>query len=78
MESTAGSQPRKNTIPARARRREGPDNKHVVCDDQVATGSLNFSKSATRNPDNSLILHDAALAVQYAQYVDKLVTAYSK
>jgi phosphatidylserine/phosphatidylglycerophosphate/cardiolipin synthase-like enzyme len=52
--------------------------KLVVCDDQVATGSFNFSKSATMNAENSLILHDAALAVQYAQYVDKLVTAYSK
>ena len=52
--------------------------KLVVCDDQVATGSFNFSKSATMNAENSLILHEAALAVQYAQYVDKPVTTYSK
>jgi phosphatidylserine/phosphatidylglycerophosphate/cardiolipin synthase-like enzyme len=51
--------------------------KIVVCDDQVATGSFNFSKSATMNAENSLVLQDSALADQYAQYVDKIVAAYS-
>jgi hypothetical protein len=30
------------------------------------------------NAENSLILHDASLAVQYAQHVDKIVEAYSQ
>jgi phosphatidylserine/phosphatidylglycerophosphate/cardiolipin synthase-like enzyme len=52
--------------------------KLVVCDDQVATGSFNFSKSATKNAENSLILHDAALAVQCAPPVGKMGAAHSK
>jgi hypothetical protein len=38
--------------------------KLVGCDDQVATGSFNFSKSATKNAENSLILYEAAHEVQ--------------
>ncbi len=51
--------------------------KVVVVDDAVATGSFNLSKNATMNAENSLILHDPALADQYAQYIENLVAAYS-
>jgi phosphatidylserine/phosphatidylglycerophosphate/cardiolipin synthase-like enzyme len=60
-----------------------PDGRHdfmhdklLVCDDQVATGSFNFSSSATKNSENSLVFHDPALADRYATYVDELVRTY--
>jgi phosphatidylserine/phosphatidylglycerophosphate/cardiolipin synthase-like enzyme len=51
-------------------------NKVVVCDDSLATGSFNFSKSATENAENSLVIHDSGLAAQYASYIGKLVAEY--
>ena len=53
-------------------------NKVVVCDDALATGSFNFSKSATMNAENSLTLHDSSLADQYATYIGQLVAEYKK
>ncbi|MGA3007238.1 MAG: phospholipase D-like domain-containing protein [Opitutaceae bacterium] len=51
-------------------------NKVLVCDDIVATGSFNFSSSATENAENSLIVQDQALADAYAAYIDVLVKQY--
>jgi phosphatidylserine/phosphatidylglycerophosphate/cardiolipin synthase-like enzyme len=51
-------------------------NKVAVCDAALATGSFNFSKSATMNAENSLIIHDSSLANQYASYIADLVAAY--
>lgn len=53
-------------------------NKVVVCDDAVVTGSFNFSRNATLNAENILVLHDAAVADQYSQYIDQLVAQYSQ
>lgn len=60
-----------------------PDGKHnfmhdkiLVCDDFVVTGSFNLSTNATHNAENSLIIHDPSLAQQYADYIDRLITAY--
>jgi phosphatidylserine/phosphatidylglycerophosphate/cardiolipin synthase-like enzyme len=51
-------------------------NKVVVCDDTVVTGSFNFSRNATMNAENILVIHDAALSNQYSLYIDQLITQY--
>jgi phosphatidylserine/phosphatidylglycerophosphate/cardiolipin synthase-like enzyme len=51
-------------------------NKLVVCDDSVFMGSFNLSHSATMNAENALVIHSAAVADQYSQYVDQLVAYY--
>ncbi len=51
-------------------------NKVLVVDDAVLTGSYNLSHSATQNAENALIIHDAALAEQYSDYIDRLVAQY--
>lgn len=53
-------------------------NKVVVCDDAIVTGSFNFSRSATQNSENMLILHDQAIADQYATYIDQITAHYQK
>ncbi len=53
-------------------------NKVVVCDDAIVTGSFNFSRSATQNSENMLILHDKAIADQYATYIDQITAHYQK
>ena len=52
-------------------------NKVVVCDDAVVTGSFNFSRSATQNAENILVIHDKRLADQYSNYIDQLVAQYN-
>lgn len=52
-------------------------NKVVVCDNAVVTGSFNFSRNATLNAENILVIHDATVADQYSQYIDQLVTQYA-
>lgn len=51
-------------------------NKVVVCDNAVVTGSFNFSRSAASNAENMLILHDKAIADQYAAYIDERTAHY--
>jgi phosphatidylserine/phosphatidylglycerophosphate/cardiolipin synthase-like enzyme len=51
--------------------------KVIVCDDTVATGSFNFSKNATMNAENSIVIHDAGVADQYSHHIDELVKAYA-
>ena len=51
-------------------------NKVVVCDDAVVTGSYNFSRSATQNAENMLILHSKELADKYSTYIDELTKHY--
>ncbi|MEH2103468.1 MAG: phosphatidylserine/phosphatidylglycerophosphate/cardiolipin synthase family protein [Nostoc sp.] len=62
-----------------------PDSKHnfmhnkvVVCDNIVVSGSFNFSRSATQNAENIVVLHDPSLAEQYSDYIDQLLAHYSK
>lgn len=52
-------------------------NKVVVCDDTVVTGSFNFSRNATMNAENVLVIQDSAIADQYAKYIDQLISVYS-
>jgi phosphatidylserine/phosphatidylglycerophosphate/cardiolipin synthase-like enzyme len=51
-------------------------NKVVVCDDAVVTGSYNFSRNATLNAENILVIRHAGIAEQYSQYIDQIVTEY--
>jgi phosphatidylserine/phosphatidylglycerophosphate/cardiolipin synthase-like enzyme len=52
-------------------------NKVLIADDQLITGSYNFSNNAEKNAENQLQLaNDPALAAKYAKYVAALVTAY--
>jgi phosphatidylserine/phosphatidylglycerophosphate/cardiolipin synthase-like enzyme len=51
-------------------------NKVVVCDDVVVTGSFNFSRNATMNAENLLVIHSKAWADRYAKYIDQLVKLY--
>ncbi len=53
-------------------------NKVVVCDDTVVTGSFNFSRSATQNAENSLLIQDKKLADKYSTYIDELVKVYGE
>jgi phosphatidylserine/phosphatidylglycerophosphate/cardiolipin synthase-like enzyme len=62
-----------------------PDGKHnfmhnkvLVCDNIVVSGSFNFSRSATQNAENIVVLHDPSLAQQYSDYIDQLLAHYSK
>jgi phosphatidylserine/phosphatidylglycerophosphate/cardiolipin synthase-like enzyme len=50
--------------------------KLVVCDDAVVTGSFNFSKSATQNAENVLVIKDSGIADMFSDYVDALVAQY--
>ena len=51
-------------------------NKVVVCDDVVVTGSFNFSRSATQNAENILVLPSKELADQYSAYIDERTAHY--
>src|SRR5262249_7502184 len=51
-------------------------NKLAVVDDAVITGSFKFSSNAERNAENILILRNADLADQYAEYVKALLKMY--
>jgi phosphatidylserine/phosphatidylglycerophosphate/cardiolipin synthase-like enzyme len=51
-------------------------NKVVVADDTTLTGSFNFSRNATRNAENILVIDNADLANLYADYIDSLVKRY--
>lgn len=52
-------------------------NKIVVCDDTVITGSFNFSKNATRNAENILVVESRAWADTFSAYIDQLVSLYA-
>ena len=52
-------------------------NKVVVCDDVVVTGSFNFSRSATQNAENILVLPSKELADQYSAYIDERTKHYA-
>lgn len=85
-----GPNPTADTFEAVARHLAGkvsvpfsPDSVHdfmhdkvLVADDLVATGSFNFSKSATQNSENFLVLHSRAVADRYSAYIDELVQTY--
>lgn len=53
-------------------------NKIVVCDDTVVTGSFNFSRNATMNAENLLIIQGKEWADKFATYIDNLVAIYGK
>ena len=53
-------------------------NKVVVCDDVVVTGSFNFSRSATFNSENVLIIHSAEVAELFCTSIDGLVSESGK
>ena len=50
--------------------------KLAVADDTVVTGSFNFSTNATHNAENILIINNASLADQYADYIGRLLRQY--
>jgi phosphatidylserine/phosphatidylglycerophosphate/cardiolipin synthase-like enzyme len=51
-------------------------NKVLVSDNDVLTGSYNFSKNAEQNAENQVRIADTHIADEYAKYVDELVAAY--
>jgi phosphatidylserine/phosphatidylglycerophosphate/cardiolipin synthase-like enzyme len=53
-------------------------NKVVVCDDVVVTGSFNFSRNATMNAENMLLIRSKAWADKYAKYIDQLIRIYGR
>jgi phosphatidylserine/phosphatidylglycerophosphate/cardiolipin synthase-like enzyme len=50
--------------------------KVAVADDTVVTGSFNFSNNAMKNAENILVIRNAALADQYADYIQGLLRRY--
>lgn len=74
-----------NSIPlvGKNSRRYAPDTPHdfmhskvLLLDDTVLTGSYNFSRSATLNAENILMIESPALAEEYSAYVDHLIAKY--
>ncbi|MGA9451054.1 MAG: phosphatidylserine/phosphatidylglycerophosphate/cardiolipin synthase family protein [Verrucomicrobiia bacterium] len=53
-------------------------NKIAVCDDTVVTGSFNFSRKATQNAENVLVIRNKTLADSFTIYIDQLVKIYKK
>jgi len=53
-------------------------NKIVVADDTVVTGSFNFSRNATMNAENILVIRSKQWADKFASYIDGLVKIYGK
>lgn len=51
-------------------------NKLVVADDTTLLGSFNFSRNATRNAENILVIENPDFARLYADYIDGLVKRY--
>ena len=51
--------------------------KIVVADDTVFTGSYNFSRSGQENAENLLRLESAALADQFAAFIETVMNRYS-
>lgn len=51
-------------------------NKIAVVDDQVFTGSFNFSTNATKNAENCIRVDSTDLADAYVQYIDEVIAKY--
>jgi phosphatidylserine/phosphatidylglycerophosphate/cardiolipin synthase-like enzyme len=51
-------------------------NKVMVVDDEVVTGSYNFSANAQRNAENQVRLDDPELVDRYVTYIDAIAEAY--
>lgn len=51
-------------------------NKILLVDDTVITGSYNFSRSAQFNAETILFIESAALAETYSVHIDKLMQKY--
>lgn len=51
--------------------------KVLVVDDTVITGSYNFSRSATLNAENIVVIESVALATDYARYIGQLIEKYA-
>ena len=51
-------------------------NKIAVCDDSVVTGSFNFSRNATLNAENLLVIHSKKWADEFCAYIDRLTAIY--
>jgi phosphatidylserine/phosphatidylglycerophosphate/cardiolipin synthase-like enzyme len=51
-------------------------NKAVVADDKVIFGSFNFSRNATRNAENVILIENHELADAYADYIGGLAARY--
>jgi phosphatidylserine/phosphatidylglycerophosphate/cardiolipin synthase-like enzyme len=68
----------KDTIPwTPESRHDFMHNKVLVLDDVVVTGSYNFSRHAQKNAENSLMIHSAALAQTYREYIYGLRDRYA-
>lgn len=50
--------------------------KVLIVDDTVISGSYNFSRSATLNAENILIIDSPALAADYASFISHLIQKY--
>jgi phosphatidylserine/phosphatidylglycerophosphate/cardiolipin synthase-like enzyme len=51
-------------------------NKILITDNDIATGSYNFSANAKRNAENQLHVHNSELADRYATHIDTITAAY--
>jgi phosphatidylserine/phosphatidylglycerophosphate/cardiolipin synthase-like enzyme len=50
--------------------------KVLLADDEVTTGSYNFSANAERNAENQIHLTDPDTVTAYAGFLDAVVAAY--
>jgi phosphatidylserine/phosphatidylglycerophosphate/cardiolipin synthase-like enzyme len=51
--------------------------KVLISDDEVTTGSYNFSANAEHNAENQIHLTDAGTVAAYAGYIDTVISAYA-
>jgi phosphatidylserine/phosphatidylglycerophosphate/cardiolipin synthase-like enzyme len=51
--------------------------KVLITDDELTTGSYNFSANAERNAENQLHLDDPTTVAAYADYISAVTTAYA-
>jgi phosphatidylserine/phosphatidylglycerophosphate/cardiolipin synthase-like enzyme len=72
---------RKNSMPFDRQNPSQPHNfmhnKLVIADQVVVTGSFNLSNHAMGNAENVLLIRDAAIARSYAEYIQRLMAAYT-
>ena len=49
----------------------------LIADDEVTTGSYNFSANAERNAENQIHLTDPGTVLAYTDYLNTVINAYT-
>jgi phosphatidylserine/phosphatidylglycerophosphate/cardiolipin synthase-like enzyme len=52
--------------------------KVLIADDEVTTGSYNFSANAERNAENQIHLTDPGTVITYTDYINAVISLYTE